>query len=57
MAPLREVIAALSYDDVMRVEQLPCGHTKTTMTASDRPARRRRCNTCAYEEAFDCKTS
>ncbi len=47
--PLQEVVETVSYDDVMRVERLACGHTKTTLTAQDRPARRRRCLKCVRQ--------
>jgi hypothetical protein len=53
-APLREVAETISCDDVLRVERLICGHTKTTWTALDRPAKRRRCLECGRtEEASD----
>jgi hypothetical protein len=44
--PLRKVVETLQYDSVVRVERLECGHTKTTLVASVRPARRRRCLKC-----------
>ena len=47
MHPLRLVVESLLSDDVVRVERLDCGHTKTTLTASARPAKRRRCLKCA----------
>ncbi len=50
MAPLREVVETISYDDVMRVERLSCGHTKVTWTATERPAQRRRCVKCEFGE-------
>lgn len=50
MAPLREVIETISYDDALRVERLSCGHTKTTLTPSERPAKRRRCWKCEFGE-------
>lgn len=50
MAPLREVTETIYYDDVVRVERLSCGHTKSTMTSRDRPARRRRCFKCEHGE-------
>ena len=46
VAPLRKVVETISTDDVIRVERLFCGHTKTTLTASVRPAYRRRCLKC-----------
>jgi hypothetical protein len=45
-SPLREVVETIQYDDVIRVERLSCGHTKTTLTTQDRPAKRRRCLKC-----------
>jgi len=48
-APLREVVETIQYDDVIRVERLACGHTKTTLTAQDRPAKRRRCLKCVTD--------
>lgn len=47
MKPLRKVVATISCDNVVRVERLECGHTKTSLTASNRPAIRRRCFKCA----------
>jgi hypothetical protein len=49
MAALREVTETIRCDDVIRVERLSCGHTKTTLTASHRPAKRWRCLKCDEE--------
>lgn len=46
MTPLREVVETIMYDDAVRVERLSCGHTKTTLTPGERPAKRRRCLKC-----------
>lgn len=53
MAPLREVVETLYHDDVVRVERLSCGHKKTTLTAQDRPAKRRRCWKCEMGDEPD----
>jgi hypothetical protein len=50
MRTLREVVETIRCDDVIRVEKLACGHTKTTLTASVRPAKRRRCLKCEAVE-------
>ena len=55
MSPLRKVIQTLSCDDVVRVELLECGHIKTTLTASARPAKCRRCHKCADAEGADTR--
>lgn len=49
--PLRDVVETIRVDNVVRVERLSCGHTKTTLTESARPSRRRRCLKCTADEA------